>query len=210
LSQARLLVATHNPGKAREIRDLLKGLPVDIITLEEVDPELKVSEDGETFSQNAALKALTLARKTGCVTIADDSGLEVDALGGRPGVRSARYAGPNASDGDRVEKLLREMRGVPAERRTARFRCAAAVASPDGRLAVHEAATEGTIARRPRGTGGFGYDPIFVGSDGRTFAELGPEEKNAVSHRGRALRLIRLDLVRILGLEEEAGRRRSG
>lgn len=198
----KLLVATNNPGKVREYEDLLEGLglPVEVTYPAREGLCLDVDESGETFAENAEIKARAYARASGLPTLADDSGLEVDALGGAPGVHSARYGGPGASDVDRYRKLLDALEGVPAERRTARFRCVIAIASTDGNLAVAEGACEGRIGPASRGDHGFGYDPVFVveGQGGRTMAELEPSLKNRISHRGRALMAARPLLLELL------------
>ena len=190
----RLLLATANQGKLRELRAILDGVPVELVGLAEASlgepPE--VAENGATFMENALLKANAYAEWAGLAAVADDSGLEVDALGGAPGVRSARYAGTGASDGDNLDKLLRQLEGVPPERRTARFRCAAILVDPQLGTWEAEAAWEGRLLDTPRGTGGFGYDPVFLplGWD-RTSAEVDQATKDAASHRGRAFRALR-------------------
>ncbi|MDQ4070388.1 MAG: RdgB/HAM1 family non-canonical purine NTP pyrophosphatase [Actinomycetota bacterium] len=183
-----LVLATANPDKARELGALLEGFAVS--PRPAGVPE--VEEAAGTLEGNARLKAAAVMHATGKPAVADDTGLEVDALGGRPGVFAARYAGPGATYADNVNKLLRELEGVPAERRTATFRTVAVALFPDGREVVAEGRVTGTIAEAPRGEGGFGYDPVFVpdGGDGRTFAEMTAEEKSAVSHRGRAVRAL--------------------
>jgi XTP/dITP diphosphohydrolase len=190
----RLLLATANPGKLRELRTILAGVPVELVGLADAghSPPPEVAETGTTFRENALLKAHAYADWAGLAAVADDSGLEVDALGGAPGVRSARYAGPGASDRDNLDKLLRALAGVPPERRTARFRCAAVLVDPEGGSWEAEAAWEGRLLERPRGSGGFGYDPVFVplGWD-RTSAEVDAATKDAASHRGRAFRALR-------------------
>jgi XTP/dITP diphosphohydrolase len=188
----RLLIATSNAGKIAEIASLLAGLPCQVIGLNDwPEPVPAVAETGATFSENALLKAEYYHAQTGLLTLADDSGLEVAALGGAPGLYSARYAGAGASDAARVTKLLEEMKAVPDEKRAARFVCSIALVGPQLRRAF-EGTCEGVIARAPRGERGFGYDPIFVDIElGRTFAELTPAEKAARSHRGRALDLAR-------------------
>jgi len=187
-----LVIATRNPGKVREIGEVLTGLEVRLLSLADLPGAPDVPETGATFEENARAKALAIAKWSGEMALADDSGLEVDALGGEPGVLSNRYAGEGASDADRVTKVLRLMERVPDGERAACFRCAAALASPDGRVRVVEGVVEGRIARAPKGSGGFGYDPIFVPEGGaRTMAELTPDEKNRISHRGRALRALR-------------------
>jgi XTP/dITP diphosphohydrolase len=191
----RLLLASANQGKLRELRTILHGLPVELVGLDEVgrgDPP-EVEETGETFLANAQLKARAYAGWSGLAAVADDSGLEVDALGGAPGVRSARYAGPGANDQANLDKLLAALTGVPPERRTARFRCVAALHDPaTGREDHAEAAWEGRILDAPRGGGGFGYDPVFL-PDGwdRTSAEVDQPTKDAASHRGKAFRALR-------------------
>ncbi len=194
-----LLLATGNPGKLRELRAILDGVPVELVGLMDVGaggpPE--VEEKGATFLDNASLKARAYAAWSGLAAVADDSGLEVDALGGAPGVRSARYAGEGATDRANLDKLLHELCGVPPERRHARFRCAAVLADPPGLVPEWrewhaEAAWEGRILEAPRGSGGFGYDPVFLpeGWD-RTSAEVDAATKDAASHRGRAFRALR-------------------
>lgn len=200
---SKLLIATNNPGKVREYVELLGDLPhVEITFPAQEGLALEVEESGETFAENARLKALAHARASGLPTLADDSGLEVDALDGAPGVHSARYAGPGASDVTRYRKLLAELAGVPAGRRSARFRCVVALALPGGEVHTAEGTCEGEIGFAPRGEFGFGYDPVFVvdGQDGRTMAELAPEVKNRISHRARAVQAILPDLRRLLSL----------
>ncbi|MBM4042126.1 MAG: XTP/dITP diphosphatase [Planctomycetes bacterium] len=183
-----IVLGSRNPGKLREVRAALARLPVELRSLDAYPRVEMPEETGETFAENARLKALALAKQLGLWLLADDSGLCVDALGGRPGVRSARYAGPGATDAAKVAKLLCELRGVEDARRTARFVCALALASPEGVLLEVEAACEGRIIEAPRGHDGFGYDPVFLCPEfGATFAELPLETKNRVSHRGRAL-----------------------
>jgi XTP/dITP diphosphohydrolase len=190
----RLLLASANQGKLRELRTILHGLPVELVGLAEAglgDPP-EVEETGDTFLENALLKARAYAAWSGLAAVADDSGLEVDALGGAPGVRSARYAGQGAGDQANLDKLLAELSGVPPERRTARFRCAA-VLHDSGQGAWHaEAAWDGRVLEAPRGSGGFGYDPVFL-PDGwdKTSAEVDQATKDAASHRGKAFRALR-------------------
>ena len=181
---SQILFATHNAGKLTEARQILEPLGYEVLGAEDVNlPD--VEETGATFEDNAALKAKAAARHAGVLAIADDSGLVVDALDGAPGVHSSRYAGAGATDADRIEKLLREL-GDAADR-TARFVCALAVATPAGDTEVERGVCEGRVTKVPRGEGGFGYDPLFV-PDGyqQTFAELAPEVKNRISHRGLA------------------------
>jgi XTP/dITP diphosphohydrolase len=198
----KLLVATNNPGKVREYADLLADLPgpVSFTLPAQEGLTFEVEETGETFEENARLKALAFARASGLLTLADDSGLEVDALDGAPGVRSARYAGPGADDVDRYRKLLRALASVPQGQRSARFRCVVAVALPDGALHTAEGLCEGEIAFAPRGNHGFGYDPVFIveGYRGKTMAELPPGLKNQISHRARALQAIQPLLARLI------------
>jgi XTP/dITP diphosphohydrolase len=188
----RFVLATANPDKAEEITRILRraGAPVDLVPRPAGIAE--VDETGATLEANARLKAVGLARATGLPAIADDTGLEVDALGGAPGVYSARFAGPDATYADNCELLLRRLDGVPRERRTARFATVALAHWPDGREAAALGTVEGTIADSARGTAGFGYDPVFVPTegDGRTFAEMTASEKHAISHRGRAFRTL--------------------
>jgi XTP/dITP diphosphohydrolase len=187
----KLLIATNNPGKQREYEDLLAALalPVELTFPAEEGLSLDVVESGATFEENARIKAVAYAQASGLLTLADDSGLQVDALGGAPGVHSARYAGPGASDVERYRKLLAELEGVPRDRRSARFCCVVAIAQPGGRVDTRTGVCEGKIGLAPRGEHGFGYDPVFIvaSSGARTMAELEPEEKNRISHRARAL-----------------------
>jgi XTP/dITP diphosphohydrolase len=195
-----LVFATRNRGKVVELRALLEGLE-DLVLVSAADLDLPdVVEDGATFAANAARKAIEVSRATGLPSLADDSGLEVDALDGAPGVVSARWASGAHDDRLNNEKLLRELGGVPAERRTARFRSAVALADTAGRLGERlltaEGVCEGLILDAPRGTGGFGYDPLFYAPElGATFAELGVGPKNHLSHRARAIRALRPQLV---------------
>lgn len=188
----RLLIATRNRGKLREYEQLLAGLPVSLTYLDGEGITQEVEESGETFADNATNKAKEYARVSGLLTLADDSGLEVDALGGEPGVHSARYAGPQANDEDRYKLLMERMEGVPWEERGARFRCVIAVAEPEGEVYTAEGTVEGIIALAPRGEYGFGYDPVFyVPEHDGTMAQLPPEVKNRISHRAVAAREIR-------------------
>lgn len=183
-----LLVATNNAGKMREFRALLAELPARLRFPAELGLQIEVAEDGLTYADNARIKAQAYARALDeeMVVMADDSGLEVDALDGAPGVRSARYA--LGSDTDRLTELLRRLEGVPPERRTARFRCVIAIVAPGGRIDFAEGICEGVIGARPAGAGGFGYDPVFyIPEMGCTMAELPAEVKNRISHRARAV-----------------------
>jgi len=188
----RLLLATNNAGKVAELRRLLQSCGWETVTPADVGLDLEVEETGGSYEENATRKALQYSQAGGLVALADDSGLEVDALDGRPGVRSARYAGPKRTDAERVQKLLEELRDVPDAKRTARFRAVIAIADPDGRVETVEGAVEGRIARAPRGENGFGYDPVFLlPGRGQTVAELPADEKDAISHRGVAARKAR-------------------
>jgi XTP/dITP diphosphohydrolase len=188
----RLVLASANPHKAAEITEILLAAGLDVETLPRPADVPEVVEDGLTLEDNARLKAVALCAATGLPAVADDTGLEVDALGGAPGVWSARYAGEDATYEENVQKLLQELQGVPAERRTARFSTVALVRWPDGREVAAIGEVEGDIVEEARGAEGFGYDPVFrpVEGDGRTFAEMTPAEKHAVSHRGRAFRTL--------------------
>ena len=189
----RVVVASLNRAKAREIAEILaaEGLGLEVVALADFPDVALPPETGESFAANALLKARAAAQGTGLPAIADDSGLEVDALGGEPGVMSARYAGEGAGDADRYRKVLALLADVPDARRTARFRCAAAFVSPEGVELLAEGTCEGRLAREPTGAGGFGYDPIFVPEGYEiTMAQLAPEQKHAISHRGRALRAL--------------------
>jgi len=188
----KLLLATNNQGKVREYRELLRGIPFQIVTLAEQGITTVVEEVGASLEENAGLKATAMANEGRLLTLADDSGLEVDALGGEPGPLSARYAGEGASDEERVRYLLSRLEEVPWPERTARFRCVIALASPEGDARLCQGQCDGRIALEPRGENGFGYDPVFVlPEEGLTMAELSPEMKNRVSHRGRAAREAR-------------------
>jgi XTP/dITP diphosphohydrolase len=185
----KLLVATTNSGKLKEYKELLADLPVEWVSLLEVGlGSMDVEETGSTFEENALLKARTYCAASGLITLADDSGIEVDALDGAPGIYSARYGAPEVtSDRGRLEKVLQEIKNVPDEQRTARFICVVAIALPNGEVHIAIGRWEGRLAHAPRGINGFGYDPIFITDDGRTSAELSPAEKNRISHRALAL-----------------------
>ena len=183
----KLLIATHNPGKMREFEAIFNHLAVEYLTLNDVGITESIPETGDSYAANALLKATAACQAAGLLTLADDSGLEVDALGGRPGLYAARYAGPNAANADRWAKLLAELGETPQAERTARFRCAIALAHPSGETRVVEGVCEGQIAFALAGTGGFGYDPLFYMPEfGCTMAELDEAIKNQVSHRARA------------------------
>lgn len=192
MTPVRLLIATTNRGKLREVRAMLEGLPIEVVTLDEYPTLPPPVEDQDTFEGNARLKALHYAKLTDCLTLADDSGLEVDALGKAPGVYSARYAGPACIDAENNAKLIGDLVDVPAEKRTARFCCAMALVQREVVLAIEIGRIEGLIVDEPRGTNGFGYDPHFLVPEyGLTAAEMPPEQKNQISHRGRALSAMR-------------------
>ena len=194
----KLLLATNNEAKVREYRNLLQKLPFELVTLAELGMTTIVNEVGESLEENARLKATVLAAKSQLLALADDSGLEVDALGGEPGRLSARYAGEKASDRDRISYLLAKLEGVPWQRRFARFRCVIAIATPDGKVELCSGECRGVITFEPRGEQGFGYDPIFYLPElGKTMAELPLEIKNQVSHRGQAARKVRQVLKRL-------------
>lgn len=187
-----LVVASRNPDKIAELRHGLAGLDVEIRSAAEFPAVPEVEEHGATLAENALLKARAVHRATGALALADDTGLEVDALGGAPGVRSGRFAGPEQDYARNLAKLLDQLAGVPADRRGARFRTVAAIVFPDGREELVEGVCEGRILERPRGSGGFGYDPVFLVPEiGKTFAELTLEQKDRLSHRGRAMRAAR-------------------
>ncbi len=194
-----LVLATKNTGKVEELKALLADMDVRVLSLRDFPDMPEVEETGETFAENAEIKASTVARTTGKLTLADDSGLEVDALGGRPGVQSARFGGPGASDRDKYLKLLELLEGVPDEARTARFRAAVCIATPEGETVIVEGACEGVIAHEPAGEGGFGYDPIFyIPECGQTMAEIPSDVKNRISHRARAMHLAKRVLQQYL------------
>lgn len=183
-----LVLATNNAGKVRELRRLLAGCGWAPVTPQELGVTIEVAETGATYAENATLKAQAYANATGEAALADDSGLEVDALGGAPGPLSARYGGPALDDGGRWRALLAALAGVPPGKRTARYRAVVAVALPEESVTLFEGLQEGSIACAPAGSGGFGYDPVFLVTSGRTAADLTPEEKDALSHRGIAVR----------------------
>ena len=187
-----LVIATRNPGKIREIADVLSPLALRLLSLRDFPLLSEVVEDGATFAENASIKARAVARQTERFALADDSGLVVEALGGRPGIFSSRFAGEGATDADRYRKLLDEMTAIPEGRRQAFFICAMALSSPEGKTRVVEGECRGRITFSPRGDEGFGYDPVFfVPELGRTMAELLLEVKNRISHRARALEKIK-------------------
>ncbi len=196
---AKLLVASNNPGKLREYASLLGGLPFELTTLAGEGITDEIEETGSSMEQNAIQKATAYATLSGLITLADDSGLEVDALDGEPGSLSRRYAGENVSDRERIDYLLAKLDGVPWEGRGGRFRCVIAIATPEGQVETCEDVCEGIIALDSKGEGGFGYDPIFYLPElGKRMAELTLEEKNSISHRGRAAQKAR-PILEILG-----------
>lgn len=205
----RLVLATRNPGKVREVTAIYRHL--EIVWLSLIDlPEIgEVAEEGATYAENAAAKARAVSIASGLTALADDSGVEIDALGGSPGVHSARFLGPTATDAERNARILQLLQEIPGPRRTARYIAAVALARPDGAVHVFEGTCEGWIATRPRGAGGFGYDPIFVArGETRTMAEVPAEVKNRISHRARALRAAEPRVVEILnrrGKDQPAG-----
>jgi XTP/dITP diphosphohydrolase len=194
-----IVVATRNRGKLGEIAAILAFSSARFLSLNDFPDIPEIVEDGKTFSENALIKAKSVARLTNRTAVADDSGLTVDALGGRPGIFSARYAGENASDEDRYRKLLKEMEAVPEGKRGGAFVCAAAVASPSGAADVVEATWRGKITFSPRGVNGFGYDPVFfIAEENRTVAELDPAVKNKISHRAQAFEKLKKILPKYL------------
>ena len=191
-----LLLATNNAGKLSELRELLAGVPFELVSPADIGLTLQVAETGRTYATNARLKAQAFAKASGLLTLADDSGLEVGALGGAPGVLSARYAGEGATDKMRVAFLLDKLKSVPVKERHARFRCVIAIANPDGVTKLVSGSCRGVIALEPSGKHGFGYDPIFYFPKlGKTMAQLSPDIKNVISHRARATRRARLFLL---------------
>ncbi|PJK17451.1 non-canonical purine NTP pyrophosphatase [Chryseomicrobium excrementi] len=189
-----ILIATKNKGKAKDFESIFGPLGYTVKTLDDVASHLDVEETGSTFEANAILKAEALANELNTIVIADDSGLEVDALNGEPGIYSARYAGEAKSDDANMDKLLANLDGVPAEERTARFVCAIALAQPGKETVTYRGTCEGVIANERRGEFGFGYDPIFfVPAQNKMMAELTPEQKSAISHRGAAIQKLRAD-----------------
>jgi XTP/dITP diphosphohydrolase len=196
MTQPLLLIASNNPGKAAEFRALLAGTGWQVVTPADVGLVLEVGEEGASYRENALLKARAFAEASGLPSLADDSGLEVDALGGEPGPLHHVRGWDGRDNEERIAILLRALAGVPPERRTARFRAVIVVAHPDGRIIDAEGACEGVIAPEPRGEGGFGYDPVFLLPElGLTMAELSPEEKNRHSHRAAAVRGLRQGLT---------------
>lgn len=196
----QLLVATHNKGKVTEFADMMQEMQIKWLSLDDIGVNLDVEETGSTFQENALLKAQTYAGLSGLLTLADDSGLEVDALSGAPGVYSARYGGTGLTPEARYQLVLQALGDVPESERGARFRCVIVLAEPNGRiLAEAEGVCKGIITHMPVGEGGFGYDPIFyIPEEGKTMAELEPAKKNQISHRGRALQQLKPQLQRLI------------
>ncbi|MBU8677526.1 XTP/dITP diphosphatase [Bacillus subtilis] len=185
------IIATHNPGKVKEFKEILEPRGYDVKSLAEIGFTEEIEETGHTFEENAILKVEAVAKAVNKMVIADDSGLSIDNLGGRPGVYSARYAGEQKDDQANIEKVLSELKGIEKEQRTARFRCALAVSIPGEETKTVEGHVEGYIAEEPRGEYGFGYDPIFIVKDkDKTMAELTSDEKNKISHRADALKKL--------------------
>jgi XTP/dITP diphosphohydrolase len=188
-----LLVATTNLHKLEEYRAIFSDLPYRLLSLRDLQLDMDVEETGSTFEENAELKAQVYAQASGLLTLADDSGLEIDAMGGAPGIFSARFAGRDTPYEERFRLILARLNGLPVEQRSARFRCAITLAEPSGHIRTVEGIIEGVIADAPRGEGGFGYDPIFLVPEiGMTTAELTADDKNRISHRGRAAQLARI------------------
>jgi XTP/dITP diphosphohydrolase len=188
----KLIFATGNENKMKEIRMILADCGYEILSMKEAGIDVDIVEDGKTFEENAVIKATAISKLAGCLVLADDSGLEVDAMDTAPGIYSARWEGEDTPYSVKNQKIIDNLKDVPEEKRTARFVCAIAAAFPDGRVVTRRGTIEGLIAHKPAGENGFGYDPIFyVPEFKKTTAELSPEEKNKVSHRGKALQMIR-------------------
>lgn len=201
-----IVLATRNQHKKQELVALLRGLDITIRTLDDFPEAPEVIEDGDTCEANAMKKAVEIAQYTGLTAVADDTGLEVDALGGRPGVFAARYAGEQATYEDNCRKLLQDLRGVPAERRSGRFVTVAAIATPEGKRLSAKGLLEGVIAEQPAGSHGFGYDPVFLLPEyGQTLAQLAPEVKNHISHRARAFNQARALLQQMMAEQSSVG-----
>lgn len=195
----KVVLATRNMGKVKEIKQILRGLDLDILTLNDFPEVPSIIEDGKTFKENAVKKARFVAEHLNMPSIADDSGLEVNAFNRRPGILSARYAGENATDEDNNRKLLKELNDIPPEKREACYRCVVALVFPSGEEETAEGSCNGFIALEPKGAGGFGYDPLFyIPEYGMTMAELPPEIKNRISHRGKAFAKLKEKLTDIL------------
>lgn len=199
----KLIFATGNEGKMKEIRMILGDLDYEIYSMKEAGIDVDIVEDGKTFEENAIIKATEISKIANCVVLADDSGLEVDAMDKMPGIYSARYLGEDTPYSVKNQTIIDNLTGLPDEKRTARFVCAIAAAFPDGRVVTKRGTIEGIIGYEERGENGFGYDPIFfVPEYGKTTAELSPEEKNKISHRGKALEMIKEELQ--MGFDDRA------
>lgn len=202
--EKRIIFATGNAGKMKEIRMILADLGMPVVSMKEAGVSVEIEENGTSFEENAVIKARTIMEQTGEITMADDSGLEIDALNKEPGIYSARYMGEDTSYEIKNQNLIDRLQGVPEEKRTARFVCAVACAFPDGRVFTVTRTMEGIIAEESRGANGFGYDPIFyLPEKGCTSAEISAEEKNELSHRGKALRAMRQQLEELLKTQED-------
>lgn len=200
----KIIFATGNEGKMREIREILKELQVPVLSMKEAGVSLNIEENGSTFAENAEIKARAVWNCTGGIVLADDSGLVVDALGGEPGVYSARYMGEDTSYEIKNREIIRRLEAVSGQDRSARFVCIIAAVLPDGTVRKTEGTMDGMIAMEPAGEEGFGYDPIlYIPEYGKTGAQLTMEEKNAISHRGKALRAMKGELARWLGKDEK-------
>ncbi len=194
----RLLLATGNKHKLDELKSLFQDLPYELVSPSEIGIDIRVDESGGSFEENARLKAVAFAASSRLLSLADDSGLEVDALGGEPGVLSARYAGADATDTERIDFLLSRLKGVPEGKRQATFKCVIAMAKPEGMVKLFTGESRGIIAFKPSGKGGFGYDPIFyLPQLGKTMAQLSQKEKNSISHRGQAAAKARSFLLNL-------------
>ncbi len=197
------IMATNNQGKVKELDRILNPLGVTVVTAKSKNISLDdVEENGATYAENAKIKAMAAFQKSGLPCIADDSGLSVDCLNGEPGVFSARYAGENATDEQRIAKLLKNMQNIPKAERSAHFVCSICCVIDEKNIIQVEGTCSGTIADSPKGNGGFGYDPVFLIDDGRTFGELSPQEKDKISHRGNALRMLSNELKRFFDNQE--------
>lgn len=202
--EKRIIFATGNAGKMKEIQMILADLGMPVVSMKEAGVSVEIEENGTSFEENAVIKARTIMEQTGEITMADDSGLEIDALNKEPGIYSARYMGEDTSYEIKNQNLIDRLQGVPEEKRTARFVCAVACAFPDGRVFTVTRTMEGIIAEESRGANGFGYDPIFyLPEKGCTSAEISAEEKNELSHRGKALRAMRQQLEELLKTQED-------
>lgn len=199
MNEPQIIVATNNPGKIREIREICNNIPVSFKTIRDFWPDpVDIPETGSTFEENAGMKAEWVFSQKKTWTLADDSGLEVDVLNGEPGVFSSRYAGGSQDDKENIRKLLQKLDGIPLQERTARFRCVMVLKGPDFAERIVSGTCEGSIALKPRGNEGFGYDPIFIPEgDNKTFAEMDPSQKNGISHRSRALEALKEELYEL-------------